>query len=220
MPPAKAIAHRNKLPLLVDTTLFQADPSRTYSLGAFRLSSKLAHPTGIQRSLFRLACSPRRSLRLAAKVMRSSLQIKLVTESQAYQCDPSVRDIRINGTTCLYGYWQSPEYFSDVEELIRSEFSLTEPPSECSAALLKTIVSTNSVALHIRRTDYLTLANSPVLSTAYYDKAVEAVLERVDNPHIFVFSDDIEWATSNLRFPYRQRSLSATGIDRHLKICA
>ncbi|MEM7514287.1 MAG: alpha-1,2-fucosyltransferase, partial [Bacteroidota bacterium] len=34
----------------------------------------------------------------------------------------------------------------------------------------------------------------------YYDKAIAYFQEEVDNPEIFVFSDDIEWCKENLQY--------------------
>jgi hypothetical protein len=52
----------------------------------------------------------------------------------------------------LDGYWSSPKYFSNN---INSEFSFQDPIINESTSLLQDILSSNSVLLNIRRTDFL-----------------------------------------------------------------
>ena len=54
-----------------------------------------------------------------------------------------------------------------------------------------------SVSLHIRRTDYLTVADGKrymgICTDAYYEKAMQYMREHVENPVFYIFSDDIEY---------------------------
>jgi len=52
------------------------------------------------------------------------------------------------------GYWSSPKYFS---EIINSEFSFKDPIINESTSLIQDILSSNSVLLNIRRTDFLNI---------------------------------------------------------------
>ena len=64
----------------------------------------------------------------------------------------------------------------------------------------------NSVAIHIRRGDYL----SPdfynlywhLEDTGYYQNALELVRNRFGTYSLFVFSDDMEWCKANLASPF------------------
>jgi hypothetical protein len=58
------------------------------------------------------------------------------------------------------------------------------------------IKNKNSVAIHIRRGDYL---NNPkaryfhgILGEDYYKKSISYIKKRVNNPFYFIFSDDVE----------------------------
>jgi hypothetical protein len=99
----------------------------------------------------------------------------------------------------LQGYWQSEKYFYDPDAL-RGEFTpLTW--SIRSRDLLKQIFQSNSVAVHVRRGDYL---NEPhksfhgILSDKYYADAMTRIWhERGLSARFFIFSDDIKWVKSN-----------------------
>ena len=76
------------------------------------------------------------------------------------------------------------------------------PAAEIFASEMR---SANSVALSVRRGDYLNAANAKILrgtNEKYYEDAVAHVAERVPSPHFFVFSDDIEWCREHIRPPF------------------
>lgn len=59
-----------------------------------------------------------------------------------------------------------------------------------------------AVSLHVRRGDYVsdarTHAAHGLCSIDYYRAAVRYIIDRVEAPEFFVFSDDIAWARGNL----------------------
>ena len=61
----------------------------------------------------------------------------------------------------------------------------------------------NSVSIHIRRGDYLVcdlLKN--LLPLFYYEAAIKYILEKVESPIFFIFSNDIEWCKNNLKINF------------------
>lgn len=67
----------------------------------------------------------------------------------------------------------------------------------------KIIQIKNSVALHIRRTDYLNpgIGNrfDGVCTDTYYENAIQYIKEHVKDPYFIIFSDDINYVKENLR---------------------
>jgi hypothetical protein len=55
-----------------------------------------------------------------------------------------------------------------------------------------------SVSLHVRRGDYAGNSIFGSASQEYYKKGVDYIRQHVDNPHFFIFSDEIEWCRKNL----------------------
>lgn len=90
------------------------------------------------------------------------------------------------------GYFQSPKYFNDIEDLIREDFTFkrdivygaSNPP-------------TDFCAMHVRRTDYIgNSLHHTNLTSAYYEKAMEIL----DPKRVIVFSDDQEWCRAHKFF--------------------
>jgi hypothetical protein len=104
--------------------------------------------------------------------------------------------------TYLVGYWQSFRYFSHISKLLIDELKPLDVLSEASEVVAEQIDTCTSVALHVRRGDYVSLASAAnfhgALSKSYYESALSYVRERVLNPKYFVFSDDPEWCRKNL----------------------
>lgn len=102
----------------------------------------------------------------------------------------------------LSGYWQSEQYFSGVADQIRREFTFREPMNIQNTEIAAKVSAVNAVSLHVRRGDYVNnqqnLATHGVCSIDYYQSAIRYVAERVQSPHFFVFSDDIDWTKENL----------------------
>lgn len=55
----------------------------------------------------------------------------------------------------------------------------------------------NSVSVHVRRTDFLTLKWSDEGTKSFYLSAMNYIREKVENPVFYIFSDDTRWAKEN-----------------------
>jgi hypothetical protein len=103
----------------------------------------------------------------------------------------------------LEGYWQSFRYFSKIAGQIRAELRLTDELAAPTAEQLEKINRVNAVSLHIRRGDYV---SNPVyarkygtVTLEYYQKGISLMAQKIRNPHFVVFTDDYQWAKSNLK---------------------
>ena len=95
----------------------------------------------------------------------------------------------------LNGYWQSEKYFKEIADIIREEL---QPSSESLEKFSDLPINENNISIHIRRTDYIkSNGYHPVQPIEYYQKGLDIIGE-YDN--IFVFSDDINWCKTNLKF--------------------
>lgn len=104
--------------------------------------------------------------------------------------------------TYLVGYWQSARYFAPVAREIASELSAARPLSPASEAVAEAMSRGPSVALHVRRGDYVSLAAAAslhgTLGLPYYEAALQRVRAQVEGSRYFVFSDDIAWCREHL----------------------
>jgi hypothetical protein len=104
---------------------------------------------------------------------------------------------QISGDFFLRGYFQSPRYFAGAEEVVRTAFCLENAVSQSAMATAETF-GEGSVALHVRRGDYLAHSKANafhgVLNADYYERALEWLEARALLNNIYVFSDDADYA--------------------------
>lgn len=108
----------------------------------------------------------------------------------------------VSGISERYDYGEKD--LLGIESLLRNEFTLRLPLSPKAADWMKKISSAESVAVHIRRGDYLWEKHQNIyglLPTAYYEKAAALILEKKTDVRFFVFSDDGAWVKENLKLP-------------------
>ena len=102
------------------------------------------------------------------------------------------------------GYWQSEKYFKEIENEIRKVFSFPELDGK-NKEIEKKIVNEESIAIHVRRGDYI---NHPTLgglvTSEYYTKAMEYMERCIQNPKYYIFSDEIEWCKKELDLEGRE----------------
>ena len=98
---------------------------------------------------------------------------------------------------CLKGYWQSEKYFEDIKEIIKTDYTFPEFTDQKNVELAQRISTTQSVAVHVRRGDYISKQyyNSfgVVCSEQYYVNALRLLHDQIGEFELYVFSNDIEW---------------------------
>ncbi len=109
------------------------------------------------------------------------------------------KNLGINGNIILDGFWESYKYFEDIVGEVKKEFVLKKP-SDRFIELSKEI-RPDSIAIHVRRGDFLALTDSRHQNgVPYYTKAVEYIVrnKNLTNPQITIFSDDPKWCKEKL----------------------
>jgi hypothetical protein len=101
----------------------------------------------------------------------------------------------------LSGYWQSESYFLGIRDILLSEISPKDKIRFEYDDVKSKIDSSESVAIHIRRGDYVSNPLSAtlhgVLPFRYYQNAVNHIKLNLSHPYFFVFSDDIPWVKNH-----------------------
>jgi len=109
--------------------------------------------------------------------------------------DLSMTEDEYANSLVLNGYFQSVEYFKEVESDIKKIFS---PSSDFFNKIYQSypdLSCNGTLSIHIRRGDYLTISDIlPVVDISYINKAIEII---GDYSKVFVFSDDKNWAKEN-----------------------
>jgi Glycosyl transferase family 11 len=100
----------------------------------------------------------------------------------------------------LFGYFQTPLYFKAISNPLRNELNTLladaiQPPDDLRARLTQP----GSVAIHVRRKDYLHQPVFNVCDASYYHGAIREIRNRVPGARFFVVSDDPEWCRYEFR---------------------
>lgn len=169
---------------------------RFYQINIFNIIENIASDAEIKRF--------KNNLLLARILKKIGFNKYYYLTQKSRLFDPNI--LIIKGNIYLDGYWQSDEYFKDIEDVIKQEFTFKNEPDDRNKKIIKSIQKTDSVSIHVRRGDYVsnpkTNQNHSTCSLYYYSKAVIEILKEVDRPHFFIFSDDMEWVKTNLKISY------------------
>lgn len=102
----------------------------------------------------------------------------------------------------LDGYFQSYKYFESIRDILLQEFTL-KPGYNTEVNKMKEEIekSGQSVAIHIRRGDFATIRKgyNGLCDLSYYERALANIKKKYIDVKLFIFSDDIEWAKTNLK---------------------
>ena len=96
------------------------------------------------------------------------------------------------------GYFFDQNYYKDIADILRQEFKLKRKISvpDNISRVLKT---RNTVSLHIRRGDFLKVGRN-ISEGDYYIRAINYIQRIVEEPFLFIFSDDMEWVKNHMKF--------------------
>ncbi len=97
----------------------------------------------------------------------------------------------------LVGNYQSERYFDDMTDEIRKAYTF-DPANFTDDMRVweQEIKSTDAVAVHVRRGDYLDAADvyGNICTDAYYDAAIGYMKEKHKDAVFYLFTNDREWA--------------------------
>jgi hypothetical protein len=206
---ARRLAHANNARLYLDASGYAGgrpvDPRqgiRAFELMHFNITGSVLQ-SGVQVSPGMLAWK-RRLLKLRDYAgalfdrRRPYYMRRVVVEPprNRFRFDRRAFDRVVTGTVYVRGFWQTGRYFSGIETILRRELTLRDDPDPPNAQMSRAIMTTASVAVHVRHGDNANAVARALgsLPREYYDRAMRAIVEEVAAPCFFVFSDDIPWA--------------------------
>lgn len=192
--------------ILDDVTGFVRDHQyrRQYMLDNFQIPSRKATPAERLEPFERY----RRGI---AKILsrKKAFQRKSYIEQEGSGFDERLLGLKVMGTIYLDGLWQSPAYFTDVEEIIRKDLQVIPPIDRVNQCMARDIEMKNVVALHVRWFDTPDSNGTHNVSTEYYKRAISLMESKMDSPLYYLFSDDPDAAFEKL-FLSEKRVISVT----------
>lgn len=196
----RALAHKYKTELKLDIRDFKNYTLRSYDLNHFGIIENFATSSDLSRVLLHSEGLATKIFKQIINNIRHSKPIKYIKEGE-YDFQQNI--LKLSDNVYLDGYWQSEKYFQEIESTIRKEFSFLNPLTPTSQDFMEKIKASESVSLHVRRGDYVsdpkTNSVHGVCGIEYYCSAIDIIIKNVENPCFFVFSDDPEWAYSNIK---------------------
>lgn len=210
------IAYLNEVPLKFDVKTFASNPLGDYSFAlevfAISVRDNLAFSTEIRHF-------KKFQKRLGRKWFLYNMFIandaKYVQERQ-YNFDPAV--LSTTDPAYLHGWWQTEKYFLPIRDILIKDFTVESPLSTRNLETIAAMQATDSISIHIRRCDYVknpvTRAWFGELTKQYYDEALAEIIKGLNNPALFIFSDDITWAQEHMRFPFPSTYVSWNTEDQ------
>lgn len=142
--------------------------------------------------------SPNLLARLLRRLIRFSIFFKVHTAEQLhYNYDETVFTQR--GWVIFRQCWTSWRYFQDVEDKVRETFVFPPLSGAKNLEVVNKMKEGNSVALHVRRGDYVgNKVLGGLIDKSYYVKAIDTITQQVPSAIFFVFSDDVAWCKQHL----------------------
>jgi hypothetical protein len=190
----RALALRSGAELVLDTIDFSSRSFRRFLLDSFNIEDR------------RLSLMERHRLGLAAYIpgKREPTASGIPVIRGTALNSPTRLPERVTRDVYLDGTWQHPLHFASHADVIRREFTprAISPRFEEVLAAQRAV---NSVAVHVRRTDFLLPGNEivQVCSVDYFRRAIAAMREKVGDAGFCIFSDDIGWVAANVPIDVR-----------------
>ena len=169
---------------------------RHYQLAHFNIPCREATPIERLEPFSRVRRYLKRTLNQLLPISQRAYLVQEVIDF-----DPSLLHLKPHGTVYLEGYWQSEDYFKDVEDTLRQDLQIKPPTDVTNLAISIQIGACIAVAVHVRFFDepYATGMNNAPCD--YYNRAIEMMEHLVPSAHYFIFSDQPEAARARIPLP-------------------
>jgi len=193
---------KNKTELKYHFTNALFNIQRSYELDVFNIKAKPA----TDKDLKKLGVFKNRIVNRILYLIDERLKIRLnkntITDRPPHKLDLSLFNSK--NDYYLQGYWPNTSYLNQIERVIRKDFTFKKKLDQRNKNILSLIKKTNSISVHVRRTDYITNKRNKhkFIGFDYYKKSVDGIVKQINNPVFFIFSDDITWCTKNFKFSY------------------
>ena len=189
----RVLARKHGVPLVLDASWYNAE-------GWTEISHFLKLP---------IQARVRRKFSLASRALRNFTgkhfwefgRAPFIREAESDQSfDP--RFLEVPDDCTLFGYFQTPFYFESMADELRAELKgliFTGARASCALPALDQLSQPTSVAVHVRRGDYLHHSCFQVCDAEYYQRSMRKMRERVPGAKFFIFSDDPEWCQEQFK---------------------
>jgi hypothetical protein len=218
----RALAHRHGTQLKLDIDALERYSLRTYCLNNFNINAEKATIRNIlsidtTEGLLRILklLSPKAHLLIytaAQKIGRyrfniryysyklgapkPPLMVKRVASQRVFHFDEEYNNLPDN--IILVGTWISYKYFEHIRPILLNELSVVHALRGKNYEMARQIEGTDSVSVHVRRTDKVNNPEYFATDLKYVERAMDFFYEKHEHPVFYIFSDDIAWCKANM----------------------
>ena len=192
---SRYLAQKNNAELVIDNVsgfINDHEYKRHYQLEHFKISSRLATKKERLEPFSRI----RRYLKRTINKQKSFANRSYI-QQENIDFDPRLLSVKVHGKLYIEGYWQSENYFKDIEQIIRTDLQIKPPNDKTNQNMANRINNCMAVAVHVRFFDLPDDVNGiNNLPEHYYTRAIKKMESLVPDAHYFIFSDKPELVRS------------------------
>lgn len=195
---AYALAKRLNQSLKIDSSFFSNQTLRSYKLQLLNIKfleniDKL--PLGVQLLKNKYLNKVMRKLHITIPIRKPLYLLENRSKIVKQFFTITSNDVYVDG------YYQSEKYFKEYRNELVSQFTPKYRLNSEYLSALKKINDCNSVAIHVRRGDFLkaqynSYQNHYLLGKEYYYNSLLYMNKKLNKPYFYWFSDDVPWVVS------------------------
>lgn len=183
----RVLAKKHQVPLVLDASWFNLEGwSQVSHFLSLPLQAEVVRPCSLGSRLLR---------KLTGKHHWEFLSVPIFRENAADQSFDA-RFLECPSDCLLFGYFQTPRYFGEIAEELREELRSLLNSACASSEIHRELAQPGTVAVHVRRGDFLQHSVFQVCDEDYYRAAINQMRKEVSNTKFFIFSDDPAWCRS------------------------
>ena len=197
-----ALAKRLNQPLQLDISYFPTQSLRGFKLDKLAIPElKVTDQTPMRKDIQLYTNKYFHHLLVSLKgkrVIRCGKEnVYLFEHGSTYELTEEVFSV-IAPIVYVDGFFQCEKYFADIAKALQAQYTPSYEPDKEYLSALDRIKRRVSVAVHVRRGDFLNIdvkrnTIAYVLDERYYKNALDYIRKKVSDPVFYWFSDDIEW---------------------------
>jgi hypothetical protein len=193
-----ALSKRLGVELKLDTSWYESNSDhRSYILNRFNVETEIATTEEVE---YIRTLNGKNVFDYRFNIIRDKFAAR--HKKAVIKEDLSIFDrglLRPNQSSLIEGYFTTQDFFADYKPDIRKAFQFViETPSEIRE--IANSINKKTVALSIRRGDFLGNNLHNICSVEYFNRAIDKIKESVSEPELLIFSDDESWVRSNMNF--------------------
>lgn len=132
------------------------------------------------------------------KKINTGFKTRTVHEDKSYELCDYLKLLNKNKNVIYYGNWENEKFFKKYrKELIEMLNTKYERSDDVMTIINDAMDNPCSVGMHVRMGDKSEMGIS--LSEKYYNGCIDEICKNIENPYIYVISDDVKWCRENLK---------------------